>query len=273
MNKDITLIHGDCLEEMVKLPKGCVDVICCDPPFGTTNCKWDAVIPFVPMWDCIWHVLKPNGVAVIMGTQPFSSVLVCSQLEHYAYDWIWKKEKGTGFQMAKYQPMRIHEHAHVFYKEFGVYNPQMTKGTPYTHKGSKQEQPKYLGDKKSIKRQTHVNTGERNPVSIVEFRRDGGFNDVSGLHPTQKPVELMMHLVKSHSNEGDLVLDFTAGSGSTGVACIKTGRKCVLIEQNDEYMQIIRERLAKPIIREDAKDDWKANMPLAQNRLFDDETP
>ncbi len=269
MDDSVQLYEGDCLDIMPRLPKGCVDLVCVDPPFGTTACKWDAVIDLPAMWDCIWHVLKPDGVAVIMGTQPFSSVLVCSQIEHHAYDWIWKKEKGTGFQTSKFQPLRIHEHAHVFYKEFGVFNKQMTKGKPYIHRGSKSKTPEYLGAGKTIGNHIHVNKGERNPVSIVEFSRDGGHGGASGLHPTQKPVKLMMHLIKSHSPEGGCVLDFCAGSGSTGVACIKTGRKVILIEREPKYVQVIRERLAKPIIRENATADWDNNMPLANAELFD----
>ncbi len=274
---NVKLIHGDCLVEMLKLPKGCVDMVCVDPPYGffsgAGKLDWDITIPFKEMWERLSYVCRHDAVILIMGAEPFSLYLKMSALDpavpfNHKFDWIWQKEKGSNFQMVKYQPMRTAEFGHVFYQKFRVFHANGEPlANPYKRK-LKRKKPKHIGgdslQSEDIKEYTHSH-----PTDIVYCGRNHGEVDgVAGLHPTQKPVELLLKWIKHHSNEGDRVLDFTAGSGSTGVACIKTGRKFIGIERDKKYFDIMKERLSKPIIRENEIDDWKANMPLAQRELF-----
>lgn len=237
----IQLLHGDCLEQFLNIPDKCVDLVLTDPPYGTTACKWDSVIPFEPMWKQVWRVLKPNGAAVFTASQPFTSALVMSQIEMFKYDWCWRKPKGTGHLNAKKMPMRDKEDVLVFYHKQCVYNPQFTPGTPYKNKAGKDHASSssmsdcYGG----YSNYREDNDGRRYPKQVIEF----GVVERGTLHPTQKPVALMEYLIKTYTNEEETVLDFTMGSGTTGVACKNTGRNFIGIERDEKYFKIAQERI------------------------------
>ena len=236
--KDIELWQGDCLELMKDIPDKSVDCIITDLPYGTTQCKWDTIIPFEPLWRQYNRIIKDNGAIVLFGTEPFSSHLRLSNLKNYKYDWIWDKVKGTGFLNAKRQPMRNHELISVFYKKQCTYNPQKT----YGHKMKKSYRSKDLqtdvyGEMKND--YTYEST-ERYPRSIQVFSTD---TQNSSLHPTQKPVALIEYLIKTYTNDGELVFDSCMGSGTTGVACINTNRRFIGIELDNNYFKIAKERI------------------------------
>lgn len=237
-NKDYELWQGDCLELMKDIPDKSVDCIITDLPYGTTQCKWDTIIPFEPLWKQYNRIIKDNGAIVLFGTEPFSSYLRLSNLKNYKYDWIWDKVKGTGFLNAKRQPMRNHELISVFYKKQCTYNPQKT----YGHKMKKSYRSKDLqtdvyGEMKND--YTYEST-ERYPRSIQVFSTD---TQNSSLHPTQKPVALIEYLIKTYTNDGELVFDSCMGSGTTGVACINTNRRFIGIELDNNYFEIAKERI------------------------------
>lgn len=237
-NSDYELWQGDCLELMKNIPDKSVDCIITDLPYGTTQCKWDTIIPFEPLWRQYNRIIKDNGAIVLFGTEPFSSHLRLSNLKNYKYDWIWDKVKGTGFLNAKRQPMRNHELISVFYKKQCIYNPQKT----YGHKMKKSYRSKDLqtdvyGEMKND--YTYEST-ERYPRSIQVFSTD---TQNSSLHPTQKPVALIEYLIKTYTNEGELVFDSCMGSGTTGVACINTNRRFIGIELDNNYFKIAKERI------------------------------
>ena len=240
-NKDIvtneySLLFGDCLERMKEIPNGSVDAIICDPPFGTTACAWDSVIPFDLMWEQLKRIIKPNGAIVLFGSEPFSSALRMSNIKKYKYDWVWDKRLPSGMQIAKYRPMQRHENIMVFCengtpKYYPIKTPQKER-TGKIYSKSETSPVKYDDGKlKTYK--------EKNPQSIIEFyKRDG-----KSLHPTQKPVALLEYLIKTYTQEGETVLDFTFGSCSTGVATLNTNRKFIGIEMNDGYFNIAKERI------------------------------
>ena len=227
------LIQGDCIEAMrMLIEKGVkVDAIITDPPYGTTACRWDSIIPFDKMWECLNKIIKDNGAIVLFGSEPFSTKLRISNLKNYKYDWIWnKKQTGNPF-LAKKQPLKIHENISVF--NSNNYNPIMREGKLRVKGGAKRENVKIFGvTDKTINNLYY-------PTSIIEFT----INKSKTLHPTQKPVALMEYLVKTYTNDGDLVLDFTMGSGTTGVACRNTGRKFIGIELDENYYQIAFDRI------------------------------
>ena len=237
-----TLYNGDCLEIMDKLiEEGVVfDAIITDPPYGATSCKWDSVIPFDKMWDRINKLIKPNGAIVLFGNEPFSSALRMSNIKHYRYDWKWVKPNATTPSLAKIQPMRRYEDIIIFYKNKGIYNPQFSKGKPYTWNSKRTK-----GEATNIKYKKDNpidNKGVRYPTNILEF------NQERGLHSTQKPIPLLQYLVKTYTNENDCVLDFTFGSCSTGVACLNTNRKFIGIELDKEYFEIGVKRMKEASI-------------------------
>ena len=239
-NKDYELWQGDCLELMNDIPEKSVDCIITDLPYGTTQCKWDTIIPFEPLWKQYNRIIKDNGAIVLFGTEPFSSHLRLSNLKNYKYDWIWDKVKGTGFLNAKRQPMRNHELISVFYKKQCTYNPQKT----YGHKMKKSYRSKDLqtdvyGEMKND--YTYEST-ERYPRSIQVFSTD---TQNSSLHPTQKPVALIEYLIKTYTNDGELVFDSCMGSGTTGVACINTNRRFIGIELDNNYFEIAKNRISE----------------------------
>ena len=235
---DYKLYKGDCLEIMDKLiEKGVkIDMALTDPPYGTTACKWDSVIPIDKMWERLNKLIKPNGAMVLFGSEPFSSTLRLSNIKNYKYDWVWEKPQGVNPLLAKKQPLNNIEYIHVFYKKQSLYNPQFENGSPYVvtrdTKARPCEMPNY-----TFKESTTANEAKRYPKRILKFKR------AIGLHPTQKPVPLLEYLIKTYTNEGDLVLDFTMGSGSTGVACLNTNRKFIGIEFDEKYFNIAKDRI------------------------------
>ena len=215
---------------MNKIPDKAVDMILCDLPYGTTQCKWDVVIPFDKLWEQYKRVVKDDGAVVLTGAEPFSSFLRLSNLDWYKYDWVWDKVKGTGFLNAKKQPMRNHEIVSVFYKRQPTYNPQKTFGhDKKVSRRNANHQTEVYGE---MKNDYVYSSSERYPRSIQVFSTD---TQNSSLHPTQKPVALFEYLIKTYSNEGDLILDNCMGSGTTAIACINTKRNYVGFETNKEY--------------------------------------
>ena len=233
----IQLYKGDCLELMKSIPDKSIDAIITDPPYGTTACKWDSVIPFEPMWEQLNRIIKPNGAIVLFGSEPFSSALRMSNIKNYKYDWVWSKNTYTNFYFVKKQPAKKHEVISVFYKKQPLYNPQMEIGKPYVDKRHKKERHTELF-KKSLSKKDINNKGIRYPSSIQNFKNGG-----KKVHPTQKPVLLMEYLIKTYTNENETVLDFTMGSGSTGVAAKNLNRNFIGIEQDDNYFNIAKDRI------------------------------
>lgn len=229
---------GDCLELMKELPDKSIDMILCDLPYGTTQCKWDNIIPFDQLWQQYNRIIKDNGAVVLFATEPFGSLLRLSNIKNYKYDWIWDKVKGTGFLNAKKQPMRNHELICVFYKKQCLYNPQKTTG----HKLKKTFRSKKLQTDVygQLTKDYRYSSTERYPRSIQVFKTD---TQNSSLHPTQKPVALLEYLIKTYTNEGELVLDNCMGSGSTCVAAINTGRHYIGYELERKYFEIAEERI------------------------------
>ena len=242
----IDLYRGDCLEVMDRLIEDGVkvDSIITDPPYGTTACKWDSVIPFDEMWLRLNKLIKPNGAIVLFGSEPFSSALRMSNIKNYKYDFVWKKPKGTGHLNAKKMPMRDTENISVFNVHHSFYTPQMSKGTPYKNKCGKVDKVSEVGDTtygkfidgNSVRA---INTGFRYPKTVIEFTGV----ERGTVHQTQKPVALMEYLIKTYTNEGETVLDFTMGSGTTGVACKNLNRDFIGIEMDEGYFKIAEDRI------------------------------
>lgn len=233
----IDLRHGDCLEVMKSIADGSVDAVIADVPYGTTACKWDTVIDFDLMWAELKRIIKPNGAIVLFGSEPFSSALRMSNIKNYKYDVIWEKEQATNFQQLKRQFGKSHENISIFYKKQPTYNPQMILGKKPSNSGTKNKIGHNNTNGGTPKRSGAT---DRFPLSIHKFNRDR-----TGQHPTQKPVALMEYLIKTYTNEGETVLDFTMGSGSTGVAAINTNRKFIGIELDKDYFDIAYNRINK----------------------------
>ena len=239
---NIELINGECIERMIQIPDNSVDAIITDPPYGTTACKWDSVIDFDLMWEQLNRIIKPNGAIVLFGSQPFTSALIMSNPKYFKYEWIWQKSHATGHLNSKRQPMRQHENICVFYKKQSVYNPQMTDKTyidKRTISGDDSNVDIY-GDFKKVKRQIPITKGYPKTIQYFATPFKGG---EGGKHPTQKPVALMEYLIKTYTNKNETVLDFTMGSGSTGVACINTSRNFIGIEMDENYFNIAKQRI------------------------------
>lgn len=231
------LFLGDCLEVMDELIKDGVkvDAIITDPPYGTTACKWDSVIPFDKMWERLNKLIKPNGAIVLFGSEPFSSLLRVSNLKMYKYDWVWEKTKPSNFLNAKKQPMRKYENASIFYKKQCLYNPQgLTIGKQNKNSGIENTYGKV---KKDFKQEVTY-TGY--PHNILKF---GNIVGKDAIHPTQKPVALMEYLIKTYTNEGETVLDFTMGSFTTAIACLNTKRNFIGIELDNKYFEVGTKRV------------------------------
>jgi len=244
MKSFIKLGRGDCLELMKKIPSGSVDMVLTDPPYGTTACKWDVIIAFEPMWEQLKRITKDNGAIVLFGSEPFSSHLRLSNLKMYKYDWIWEKEKGTGFARSKKQPLRKHELIHTFYNNQPYYDYLGEKlKKPYTHtlpvNKSNSDNVSGSGYDENKKRiyKTYTHSSKH---SIIKISRD---SNRKSLHPTQKPVDLLEYLIKTYTLENETVLDFTMGSGSTGVACKNLNRKFIGIEKDETYFEIAKKRI------------------------------
>lgn len=239
----IRLMFGDCLERMQELPDNSIDAVICDPPYGTTACKWDSIIPLEPMWTQLERVTKFNSAIVLNSSQPFTTTLINSRIERFKYCWIWEKEKGTMPMNAPYQPLKVHEEIVVFslaastYSKNGSmkYFPQITKGTP--HGITKTSPRKMTFHSQDLTIEHAANLGTRYPRSVQQFQTERNF------HPTQKPVALIEYLIRTYTNENKTVLDFTMGSGTTGVACINTNRKFIGIELDPTYYGIAAGRI------------------------------
>jgi DNA modification methylase len=242
-NNALWLMQGDCLERMKEIPDGSVDMILCDPPYGTTACKWDSIIPLEPMWEQLKRVIKPKGAIVMTASQPFTSILVCSNMKMFKYQWVWEKSKASNFLLARKQPLKAHEDVLVFSESTPVYYPQKTKGDPFagagrSKKGSNSDvvnnvpNPTFRND----------NHGDRFPRSVQYFKTAES-EKTGALHPTQKPVALMEYLIKTYTLEDETVLDFTMGSGTTGEAALRTNRKFIGIEKDPLYFDISVKRL------------------------------
>lgn len=240
LDDNTMLAHGDCLEKMKLIPDNSIDMVLTDPPYGTTACKWDTVIPFESMWEELKRITKDNGAICLFGSEPFSSALRMSNIKMFKYDWIWHKTIASNFAAAKKQPLNRNENISVFYKRAPFYQPQMLKGEPYYRTPSKKRSGKtfHTFGKTEIK-----NNGERYPDRFLKFSN----NNRNRLHPTQKPVALLEYLIKTYTLENETVLDFTMGSGSTGVACKNLKRKFIGIEQDDKYYNIAIERICNEL--------------------------
>ena len=236
----IELIQGDCLEKMKDIPDGSIDMILTDPPYGTTACKWDSVIPLEPMWEQLKRIIKPNGAIVMTASQPFTTTLIASNMKMFKYCWTWDKVRGVGFQIAKYRPMMRTEDVTVFCNGSGAiatYNPQMTERDKVKKSkcyASSDSNPLAYNDGEE-RSYTH-----RYPTNVIEV---SNASQKGKVHPTQKPVALMEYLIKTYTNEGETVLDFTMGSGTTGVACKNLNRHFIGIEIDPEYFKIAGKRI------------------------------
>ncbi len=245
--KDFNLMLGDCLERMKEIESGTVDMILCDLPYGTTCCSWDAVIPFEPLWAEYERVIKANGAIVLFGAHPFSAVLACSKLELFRYEWIWEKPSATGFLNADKQPLRAHENILVFYKSLPTYNPQKTFGHERKKSNRKNIGSAHYGKQLNIK---DYDSTERYPRTVQVFSKD-----YPSIHDTQKPVALCEYLIRTYTNDGELVLDNTMGSGTTGVACVNTRRRFIGIENDQQTFNEAKERIDLAAVEKDQQPD------------------
>lgn len=235
--KNYELWQGDCLELMKNIKDESIDMILCDPPYGTTACKWDTIIPFKPMWEQINRVIKPNGAICLFGSEPFSSALRMSNIKNFKYDWIWNKKKGGNPLLSKIQPIKITENISVFGKNKVNYYPIMTE----------RDRPKSRGKNTGRKSETTNNAWTENkiythfyPKNIIEF---SNASQKGKVHPTQKPVDLLEYLINTYTKEDETILDFTMGSGSTGVAAMNLHRKFIGIELEPQYFEIAKNRI------------------------------
>lgn len=249
---DYQLWQGDCLEEMDRIEDGSIDAIICDLPYGTTACKWDTVIPFEPLWKQYKRVIKKNGAIVLFGSEPFSSLLRLSNLDWYKYDWVWDKVATTNHLNCTKQPLRSVEDLLVFYKFQSTYNP-ILREKPKSHiranniviKKAHQTYGKIKPiQKRNEFRKIPVELGY--PKDLIQFRQPvGSYEKARTIHPTQKPVALLEYLIKTYTNEGEIVLDNTFGSCSTGEACLRTNRRFIGIEKDANYFEIGKARLER----------------------------
>ena len=238
------LYQGDCLEVMKDIEDGSVDLILTDPPYGTTSCKWDSVIPFEPMWEQLNRIIKPNGAIVLFGSEPFSSSLRMSNIKNYKYDWVWKKERPTNIFQVKRRPAKYCENIIVFYDKQCTYNETKVPSSGKIVKNNPKGSHSITTALNEIKVTPYQDDGTRHPCEILEYKRDV---QKSKLHPTQKPVALLEYLIKTYTLKGETVLDFTMGSGSTGVACLNTNRNFIGIELDEGYFKIAQNRIEETV--------------------------
>jgi len=234
----MNLILGDCITKMQSIESGTVDMICCDMPYGTTQCSWDSVINLQLLWSEYKRVTKPNAAIVLFAQTPFDKVLGASNIEMLRYEWIWEKPAATGFLNAKRMPLKAHENILVFYDKLPTYNPQKTDGHERKTAGRKTVGSEVYG--KAIKKVQYDST-ERYPRSVQKHSKD---NKLAKIHPTQKPLGLVEMLIKTYTNEGDTVLDSCMGSGTAGEACKNLGRRFIGIEIEEKYFNAAKLRLA-----------------------------
>lgn len=244
-----TLLHGDCLDKMHLIPEGSVDMVLCDLPYGTTACKWDTVIPFEPLWVAYRRVCKKNAAIVLTASQPFTSALVMSNVKDFKYCWVWRKSRPSGFAQAKNMPLKNYEDIVVFSEGVSTHASQSGNRVTYNPQGlvrvgkvmfntkERHKQESAFGKRPSHK-ESYFQENSNYPTQVLEFPSESG-----AVHPTQKPVALMEYLIRTYTNAGETVLDNTMGSGTTGVACVNTGRKFIGIERDEKYFQIASERI------------------------------
>jgi len=235
------VFQGDCLEIMKNIPDGSIDMILCDLPYGTTQNKWDSVIDLEKMWNELWRVGTPNVAVILFSAQPFTTTLISSQIKNYKYEWVWIKNLKTGNLNARKMPMGGHETIQVFYKKPPIYNPQKRPRTTEVKSGNKfNSKTTNYGKQQEgyVDRQGDFICPDTSITNIKCVHNSSG-----KLHPTEKPVELCSYFIKTYSNEGNTVLDMTAGSGTTGISCIETNRNYILIEKEKKYIDIINQRI------------------------------
>ena len=238
---NINLMQGDCLERMKEIPDGSIDMILTDPPYGTTACKWDSIIPLEPMWEQLKRIIKPNGAIVMTASQPFTTTLISSNMKMFKYCWVWDKSKATGHLNSKKRPLVKHEDLVVFANSQTKYNAQglIKKENPTISKGNRGLKGLgSSGDVYGLACKDSIQTHSNYPKSIIKFNVD-----MKPLHPTQKPVALMEYLVRTYTDESETVLDFTMGSGTTGVAAKNLNRNFIGIELDEGYFNIAKERI------------------------------
>jgi site-specific DNA-methyltransferase (adenine-specific) len=232
----IQLHHGDCFDVLPTIATGSIDLVCADVPYGTTECKWDSVLDLEQMWSELYRVAKESAAFVIFSAQPFTSVLVASNLKHWRSEWIWEKGNATGFLNAKKQPLRAHENIEVFYRRQPTYNPQFTHGHERKTSKRKSVDSECYGKAYTL---TEYDSTSRYPRDVQFFSSD---KQKGNYHPTQKPVALLRYLIETYSNPGETVLDFTMGSGTAGVACKESGRSFIGIEEDPAIYRVACER-------------------------------
>ncbi len=239
------ILLGDCLELMKDIPNGSIDMILCDLPYGTTACKWDTIIPFDKLWEQYERIIKPNRAIVLTASQPFTSALLMSNPKLFKYEWIWKKTRYSGNLNATRMPLKAHENILVFAKGSAPYCPIKTKAPEHLIDKRKNVNPSIVKDggayngSKGFVNIRKKDDGTRYPTTVQEFKNPNN----NSLHPTQKPIELFEYLVKTYTNESDLVLDNCAGSGTTAIACLNTKRQFIVIEKEQKYYDIILKRV------------------------------
>jgi site-specific DNA-methyltransferase (adenine-specific) len=238
--ENVTLYHGDCLEEMKKIKSGSIDMVLTDPPYGTTACKWDSIIPLEPMWEQLRRIIKPNGAIVMTASQPFTTTLIASNMKMFKYCWVWDKKNSTGFLNAKKQPLRRTEDVVIFYSKQPTYTPAMEVRGKARVKGGYNKDGG--SDNYGVFHDVKKMSNEYYPTNVLDI---SNAHRAGKVHPTQKPVILMEYLIKTYTNHMETVLDFTMGSGTTGVACVNTNRKFIGIEMDDKYFEIAKDRIYK----------------------------
>ena len=234
------IYNEDCLEGMKRIADGSIDMILCDLPYGVVQCKWDTVIPFEPLWEQYKRVINPNGAIALFGSEPFTSTLIVSNIKQFKYNWIWQKNKATGFLNAKKQPLNDNETVSIFYKKQCTYNPQMTVAEKVYKRGIvTRNKSDCYGSERSFRQE---DTGKRYPLRIQYFNNNFTREQ---LHPTQKPVALFEYLIKTYTTPGELVLDNCMGSGTTAIACMNTKRNFIGFEMDKGYYDIACDRIEK----------------------------
>ena len=241
--ESLWLMKGDCLERMKEIPDGSVDLILTDPPYAKTQNVWDSVIQLDKMWEQLKRIIKHNGAVLLFGQNSFSFKLGLSNEQMFRYSIVWEKTKAGGFLNEKKMPLQAHEDILCFYSKLPIYNPQFEVGKPYTKKAITNGDGNNYGKFDRVG-QVAVNNGTRCPRSVIKFSNDNH----GSLHPTQKPVALMEYLIKTYTTDSETVLDFTMGSGTTGVACINTNRKFIGIERDDNYFDIATKRILGGVV-------------------------
>lgn len=245
---DIQLFHGDCLEIMPQLPDGSCDCIICDMPYSTTACKWDVQMPLAPLWEQYERLIRDDGAIALFATQPFTTTLIASKMDWFRYMWYWRKGQGSNFQLANIQPLRVVEDICIFSKAKSAnganptlrYFPILKPRAVPSHNGGGLHTVSLLN--RNNMKQIHKTYYTHHPTNVLEYKRVYGREKV---HPTQKPVDLLSYLIRTYTREGETVLDNCMGSGSTGVACVETGRNFIGIEKSETFFNIAKERIER----------------------------